>query len=174
MTNEITRGYWARAMCNGDFICVETESGYRSTRRDPKGAQYLHALDVDDEHLGLSVADAIGRSRWVLGAPREGSADPSDVEYDSEFYDHKKLRERYLAWIENLMQHYGYKTKKALFKDMKHCSIERKLGTLTISPSHHEKLEAWSGTGEAVVIPDTSTPAEIGAALRLALSRCTD
>ena len=175
MTNEVVRGYWASAYCNGDFFYVETWSGYRGGDRfDAKGAKHHLLPDANDDSLGVAVLDALAHSRWVLGAPREGSVYPADVEFDAEHYDYKLNITRYAAWIEILMQHYGYKTKRALFKDMKKCSIERKSGTLTISPFHHEKLEAWSGTGEAVVIPDTSTPAEIGAALRLALSRCTD
>ncbi|MCT7051686.1 contact-dependent growth inhibition system immunity protein, partial [Salmonella enterica] len=47
---------------------------------------------------------------------------------------------------------------------------------ITIRPSFHEKLEAWSGDRisetDNVVLAVDSTPAEIGAGLRLALSRC--
>ncbi|XBS71987.1 contact-dependent growth inhibition system immunity protein [Acerihabitans sp. KWT182] len=48
---------------------------------------------------------------------------------------------------------------------------------LRISPSQHEKRDAWSGDGltdaDDPVLPADSSPAEIGAALRLAFSRCT-
>jgi hypothetical protein len=75
------------------------------------------------------------------------------------------------------MQRYGYKTKRALFKNMKSCSVEVDDGMMTIQPWHHEKLEGWSGNGiskeDYVVIPANSTPGEIGEALRLAFSRCT-
>lgn len=76
-----------------------------------------------------------------------------------------------------LMEKYGYKTKRALFKDMKNCSIHCINDLIIISPTHHEKLESWSGKGinesDNVVISVNESPAEIGAALRLALSRCT-
>jgi hypothetical protein len=57
---------------------------------------------------------------------------------------------------------------------MKRVSLESKNGVLTLIPMHHAKLEAWEGVveGATVLIPATSTPEEIGAALRLALSRC--
>ena len=75
------------------------------------------------------------------------------------------------------MERYGYKTKRALFKDMKKCSIESNRGQITIRPSYHEKLEAWSGKGvsesDYVIIPSGSSPSDVGAALRLAFSRCT-
>ena len=177
MTNEVIRGYWAAVKCNSDFICVETCSGYRGgTDVDPKGKQHFIATDASDENLGLAVVDALAHSRWVLSAPREGSTYSPEVEFDSDL-TFKKGAERYVAWTEFLIERYSYKTKRALFKDMKNVSIEKKSGSITFKPWHHEKLEAWGRTKgdgiEDVVIPDTSTPAEIGAALRLALSRCT-
>ncbi len=60
---------------------------------------------------------------------------------------------------------------------MKNCDIECGDGFITIGPTHHEKLEAWSGDGiseaDYVVIPADSPLSKIGAALRLAFSRCT-
>lgn len=60
---------------------------------------------------------------------------------------------------------------------MKSCDIEEREGMITIGPNNHEKLEAWGrekGDGiEDVVIAASSSHAEIGAALRLAFSRCT-
>ena len=88
-----------------------------------------------------------------------------------------ETRNRYLAWVNQLVETYGYKTKRALFKDMKSCHIESCGGAITIRPTYHKKLEAWSGDGigedSYVVIPCESSPADIGAALKLAFSRCT-
>lgn len=174
--NQVVRNYWAGAKNNGDFICVETWSGYRAPVGDYKGKQHLLTPDTSDEVLGAAVKDALAHSRFVLGVPRPGSVYPPELEFDMELYDYKKSAERYAAWIKNLMTTYGYKTKRALFKDMKSCGIESKEGILTIRPSYHEKLEAWSGhcisEDDYVVLPADSTPAEIGAALRLAFSRC--
>lgn len=93
-----------------------------------------------------------------------------------EFFDLEKGKERYAAWIAMLMGKYGYKTKRALFKDMKNCGIHLVNGVITISPTRHEKLEAWGRTKgdglEDVILSLDCSPAEIGAGLRLALSRC--
>jgi hypothetical protein len=176
--NEIIKGSWARAYCNDEFICVETVSGYRGgTHTDPRGKQLFLSVDTVDESLGSAVIDVLTYSRWVLAAPREGSLYPSGVEFDSNLYDLKQSNERYVAWTRSVMEQYGYKTKQELFKRMKNCSIEKKLGVITISPSHHEKLESWEGLGfddpDLVRIPENSSLAEIGTALRLAFSRCT-
>jgi hypothetical protein len=173
--SEVTRGYWAGVKCNSDFICVETWSGYRGgTDRDPKGKQNLLPPDASAVALGEAVQDALAHSRWVLPARREGSTYPEGVDFDMSVSDYKV---NYPAWIKALMERYGYKTKRALFTGMKRVSIENKNGVLTFTPWHHAKLEGWVGLGDGgdakVVIPATSAAEEIGAALRLALSRCT-
>lgn len=173
--SEVIRGYWAKASCNNDFICVETWSGYRGgTDYDPKGKQNLLPPDASDVAIGEAVQDALVHSRWVLPVRREGSTYPVGVEFDRSVGDYAV---NYPAWVKALMERYGYKTKRALFKDMKSVGIESKNGVLTFTPSHHSKLEGWVGLGDGgeanVAIPSTSTAEEIGAALRLALSRCT-
>ena len=174
MTNEVIKGYWASVYCNNNFICVRTNSGYRGgTDVDPKGTQHFISTDASDEDIGLAVVDTLAHSRWILSAPREGSIYPLEVEFDSDLTFKKRI-ERHTIWVKLLMERYNYKTKNALFKGMKNCHLEKKSGVIAFNPTHHEKLEAWSGTGEDVVIPDTSASAVIGAALRLALSRCTE
>src|SRR5688500_7021684 len=96
--NEMTRRAWACAICNADFICIETFSGYVSGRRDPKGKQHLLPPDASDEILGLAILDALEHSRFVLGAPRTDVWIHPDVEYDTSLYDYKQGIERYAAW----------------------------------------------------------------------------
>lgn len=177
MTNA-NRDAWAQAICNREFFCIETYSGYGGgTNADPKGKQIFLVPEVDNDTLGSATLDALARSRLVLGAPRAGSVYPPDVEFDMSFTDYAQIAERYAAKTKALMERYGYKSKRALFKDMKNCYVKREGGVITICPSHHEKLESWGRTQgdgiEDVVIPADSAPAEIGAALRLAFSRCT-
>jgi hypothetical protein len=176
--NKTARDAWAQAICNRDFICVETYSGYGGgTNADPQGKQNFLTPDASDYALGDAVLDALAHSRLILAAPRAGSTYPPDIVFDPDFSDYKQIGERYAARTRVLMEHYGYKTRRALFKDMKNCYVKREGGTVTICPSHHEKLEAWGRTKgdgiEDVVLPADSPPGEIGAALRTAFSRCT-
>jgi hypothetical protein len=175
---EVTRGAWAQAICNSKFICVETYSGYGGGHsRDPKGKQHFLDSGAPDESLGNAVLDALAHSRsFVASAPRTDVQLHPEVEFDMELYDYKLTAERYVAWVKELMERYGYKTKRALFKDMKTCFIARVGSSITFRPSRHEKLELWGRSKgdefEDVVIPADSTPAEIGAAMRLGFSRC--
>jgi len=176
--SDVKRKYWAEALANENFYCIETFSGFRGgMHADYKGACHLLSPDASDKRMGDALLDALLHSRFVVSSPREGFIFPPEVEYDAELNIPEKVAERYKLWVEEMMQRYGYKTKRALFKGMRRCSVEVDENTLTILPSHHEKLEAWSGDGiskdDYVVLAAKSSAEEIGAALRLAFSRCT-
>jgi hypothetical protein len=177
--NEVIKGAWAQALSKDKFICVETYSGYGTgNRADPKGKQNLLAPDASDQVLGAAVLDALAHSRClVLGAPRSDVQLPPEVEFDPELYDYQLSNERYGVWVRTLMESYGYKSRQSLFKGMKNCFIKRVGSAITFVPSKHQKLESWGRTKddgiEDVVVSAESTPAEIGAALRLAFCRCT-
>ena len=151
------------AMHNGDFISIQADSGYSLALADPKATEYLLDPNVTDEILGKTILDSLKQSRFLS--------------FEEEGYFMENVEKNYKEWVQKLMNLYGYKTKRALFKNMKNCGIESHNGIITIRPSHHEKLEAWDGEGfteeDYVKIPADSPPAEIGAALRLAFSRCT-
>ncbi|BBF85943.1 hypothetical protein DLM_2329 [Aquitalea magnusonii] len=122
--------------------------------------------DADHHTLGLTVLQALQNSRTLSNEECE----------TTDFFDLTAGKLRYQAWYQELMQRYGYKTKKALFKNMQLCGIHCVNGIITIIPYRHEKLEAWGGDGieesDYVVLSTASTPEEIGAGLRLAISRC--
>ena len=163
---DFTKQKWfcATVYKNQDFIHVGTYSGYSSIAIDPDGIQTLLPLDVSDEELGQVTLLALSKSRVI------------DVSEIGTFFNIDNIKKRYDAWVADLMAKYNYKTKRALFKNMMRCYVEISDGRLTISPSWHEKLEAWSGEGisddDKVVLSVNSTTEEIGAGLRLAFSRC--
>lgn len=156
--------YWVSVSSTKDFLSVDTYSGLGMVGRDPLFPPNLLPPDADDQTIGEAVLVALSNSRTL------------SLEESADFFDLEKGKEQYAAWIAMLMERYGYKTKRALFKDMKRCSIHCINDVITISPTRHEKLEAWGGTGrggsDKVILPVNSPPSEIGAALRLALSRC--
>ena len=149
---------------NARFISIKTASGNGLIRSDYRGVETLLDPNADDLALGNAVLAALAKSRYIF--PEE----------DMELYDWAKSNERYETWVAGLMTSYGYKTRGALFKSMLSCSIDVSKGQMTIRPSKHVGGEAWDSTlrGEQdhVHLPADSTPEEIGAALRLALSRC--
>src|SRR5260370_21640236 len=111
---EVPKTAWADAKSNGDFICVKTYSGYRSARDDPNGSQHLLPPDVEDRELGSALLDCLAHSRFL--DPREQSDEHRTL------FDYELGNERYSEWARRLMATYGYKTKRALFKNMRSCS----------------------------------------------------
>jgi hypothetical protein len=161
---------WTSVKSNKDFIFVRTHSGWRTHLPDPEGKQFYVSHAASDEELGQSVMKALAASRRI--DPRE--CDPN--QWVKSLTDDKGRVLSYIEWVAQTMAQYGYKTKRAMFKDMKSCIIEMADDMITMQPWHHVKLEAWDGDGltekDNAVISADSSPAEVGAALRLALSRC--
>ncbi|TBU81445.1 contact-dependent growth inhibition system immunity protein [Phytopseudomonas dryadis] len=175
--NDLVKMAWANAKMNREFLCVQTYSGYGSCRADYKGAMHLLSVDASNQVVGEALLDALSKSRFVLPEPRNDVWIHPEATFDSELYDFEATEQRHKNWTQQLMSRYGYKNKRSLFKDMKNCSVEKREGLITMRPSHHEKLEGWSGKGlsenDYVVIATDCSPEDVGAALLLALSRCT-
>ena len=156
---------WVSSYMNQDVIRVTTFSGPAPAAYDPEGYQFFLSPDVDDKSLGEAVLKALSKSRII-----------KEKDFGT-FFDYKRIEKYYKDWIEYCQKTYFYKTKKAMFKYMDHCSITSENEKITIMPWHHEKIEAWSGTKnrekDYVIIPADSTAEDVGKALRLAYSRCT-
>ncbi|WP_445497344.1 contact-dependent growth inhibition system immunity protein [Photorhabdus sp. SF281] len=162
MSMDFKQGLNATAMFNGSFYSVKTYSGYRLLLADPQSPEHILSPDITDSQLGSAVLDSLSKSRLV---------DPDD-----DFFDNEKTSELYDEWIKQMMKTYNYRSRRQLFKKMHNCGIQLLDSQITIRPSCHEKLDGWSGDGfsetDYVVIPADSSPEEVGAALRLAFSRC--
>jgi hypothetical protein len=161
--DEIEEKRCASVMSNTAFISVMACRYYRRIVADHRLCQHLLPPDAGDEALGNALTDALANSR-KLSSNEIG-----------QYFDLGVLEENYRDWTADLMARYGYQTKRALFSKMKNCSVAMMEGVITIQPHEHVKLDAWRGISEGdVVIPDRSSPAKTGAALRLALSRCSE
>ncbi|MBL0318682.1 MAG: CdiI family contact-dependent growth inhibition immunity protein [Alphaproteobacteria bacterium] len=150
---------------NEKFYSIETLSGMGLLSRDFRAKEYILLPDASEEELGQAILGALSYSRVV-----NRKADP-------ELWDTEAAKIRAQKWIEGLMQRFGYKTRAVMFRKMKSCDIVMKNGMIEISPSRRERNgNLFTGEGiqksDYIYLPDTSTPAEIGAGLKLALSRC--
>lgn len=155
--------YWAACYSTNKFLLIETQSGLGRTSSDPLFPPILLLPDTDDQRTGEAILQALSDSRTL-----------DKLEDRIAFFDLEKGKEKYANWIAMLIEKYGYKSKRVLFKDMKHCIIHYANNAIIISPMRHEKLEAWEGIDQSdnVILSLDNTLAEIGAGLRLALSRC--
>jgi hypothetical protein len=161
---EVKNKQWASAKANGDFICIDTYSGYRRCALDSEVKHYVFPSDVTDHELGLALLDCLARSRFLSS------------EEIGPFFDYRNVQKRYEEWVKSLMDRFQYKTRRSLFKNLASCDIESVDGLVVITPSKHEKLEDWSGDGiskeEFVTVSVKNPVEEIGSALKLAFGRC--
>ena len=157
------QNYWAVFYANEEALIVQTCSGLGLTAIDHLYPPHILPLDTDNETLGTTVLQALANSRtFVYDSPE-----------DQDFFDTEKFRQRYEDWVANLCGNLGYKTRRALFKNMMSGDIWLHSGCLKISPSRHVKLEAWGAIdADDVILSLDNSPEEIGSGLRLALSRC--
>jgi hypothetical protein len=157
---------YTSAFQNQDFIWVYTDSGRGLRAYDPQGKDVILGLDVHDNALGVAVWEALAVSRFL--SPKEAM----------EFLDYRTGGDEYEVRVKSLMGMHGYANKRAMFKKMKSCGITLSKGGMEIRPLIHEKLDWWGQTKndgiENVLIPANSAFHEIGAALRLAFSRCVE
>ena len=89
------------------------------------------------------------------------------------FFDTEKFRHAMRIGLPTYVGTWAIKPDAPLFKNMMSVDIWLHNGCLKISPSRHVKLEAWDAIdADDVILSLDNSPEEIGAGLRLALSRC--
>lgn len=160
----MTKTAWASAKFNEDCFVIETISGLRSLRKDPRGSQHVLEPDSEDRALGAALRDALARSRTI--SPEEAKS----------FFHADTRKLDYAEWIKSMIDRFGYGSKGALFEKMRRCHAVARDGVLTIQPCRHYALEGWEARttpqADYVIVPEDAEPAALGAALRLAFSRC--
>ena len=162
MTFNQEQDYWAGYKANERALIIQTWSGFGRYAPDHLYPPHILPLDTDNGTLGTTVLQALANSRTL-----DNEAERID------FLKQESFKPRYEDWVANLCGNLGYKTRRALFKNMMSGDIWLHNGCLKISPSRHVKLEAWDAIdADDVILSLDNSPEEIGAGLRLALSRC--
>lgn len=155
---------WAVVYANEEFICVRTQSGFRSVTSDPQGITSFLSHQADPESLGVAVREALSKSRTIAAKEIEILFDPD------------LIKERYEEWVNTALTRYGYLTRRKMFSSMKCCDISETTEIIRIEPSIHEKLEIWTGEGmskkDEVRIEKSVTDRSLGEGVLLALTRC--
>lgn len=155
----------ATAYLNEKFFEVVVISQGMLDYAEPSMAPYYLSPDTDDAPLGMTLRLALSSSKKVTAE-----------EFQKIFHSgvvQRLAEERNKA----AMQKYGYKTKRAFYKNMRCCWISVFDGKIEIKPTHHKSLDGYSGISndgpEIQHLPTTCTDAELGAALREGFKRCT-
>jgi hypothetical protein len=153
---------WADIQRTEKFVLVESMSGYRMVQPENDGHAIYLTPDASDEDLGRALLEALDRSRFIW--PRD----------EPEFFEWQRYVKCYKDRQKEFMRRYGYRTKREAYKNMEWCRVERSEGKISIQPHKRDKPELWTDLppDRTVVIPAATDAVALGAALKLALSRC--
>lgn len=125
--------------------------------------EYL-APDADDAILGATLRQCLQLSRHI---------EMSEFQKMFKAGVFNQLDE---ARNQAAMQKYGYKTKRALYKNMRCCWISRFDEKIEVAPSHQKSLDSYTANKdgpEPLILDASASDAELGAALREGFNRCT-
>lgn len=157
--------YWVSVFITDEFFCIDTYSGLGMTARDFLYPSNIVLSNASNVELGNAILKGLSHSRTI--ASREERAD---------LFDLLKSKDRYNEWVQKLINISSFKSRRALFKNMKKCGVHCVNEVITISPSRHEKLEAWGRKKgdeiDDIILSTNASREEIGVALRLAMNRC--
>lgn len=150
---------------NGDFFDVISISIGMVNYPEPSAKAHYLAPDVDDDKLGGVLRLALADSK------RTSAAEFQKIFASGEIQKLADERTKYA------MQRYGYKSKKAMFKEMMCCWVSVLEDQIKIQPTHHKSIDGYSGISqegsEILSLSVNATDADLGAALRDGFKRCT-
>lgn len=145
------------------FINIASLSGHRLYRVDRQAFDCYLESSVDAETLGFWLSKALVASKTY------------ELAEIGNFFDRDVVKAYHDKWATDMIQRYGYKSRRALFKSLMHCSCVKRGGTIEIMPTQKGPGESWVGIGDSgahVFLPESCTVRELGEGLRLAMSRC--
>lgn len=145
------------------FISIETLSGAPGLiyREDEPYRIYL-TPDAANELLGHTLLTAFVKSRFVDNS-------------ESEFFDPDRATRVYENWEKDVMQRYGFKSRCDANESMDWCGAQIFDGKIKIEPHRHRSPgSGWRNLPpeKTVIVLVTDDAEAVGAAVRLALSRC--
>jgi hypothetical protein len=157
----------ADAWSNGKMLCIISRPGGFNTSTVGRTRQAHFGPSARNSPLGAAVKRALDHSRVLTRKALEKP--PGEL-------DRKERRLQRLQGLILLMERYHYKTARAFFLHMQHCSIGRSGDRIQIAPSEHDQMDGWRSLPAefTLFLAADSGNAQIGAALLLAFSHCMD
>jgi hypothetical protein len=162
---EILPHKWAEVCYNDKGIFLVTRSGYRMTALDDGGVRHFLPLDASNQMLGAALLDCLAASRLV------------PIPEHKAFFDWREADRRWKDYEKWQLRESKTKTLRELRRYQMLCSVDVLGNDVIIYPNNHEETNRWTSfihnEVEPVRVPFASPAADIGAALREAMNRCT-
>lgn len=150
---------------NRDYFELRTMSQGMLSYAEPSVLPHYLPPDVDDATLGRTLRIALAASKQV------------SVEEFQKIFQSGVVQQLGKDRAALAMKQYGYKTKRAMYRQMDCCWISVADGQIEIAPAHHKSLDGYTANKIdgpfPLYVAETVSDAELGAALREGFRHCT-
>lgn len=151
---------------NGDFFRFVTMSQGMLAFADPEVERQFLPPESDDTTLGQALRRSLGKSRSV------------SVDEFQRIFKSGQVQQVEKQNASFMMQTYGYKIRKAMLQHMKTCTVSSSGSAIEIQPTHRDSLETHrvhkSDSLFPLMVENSASDRDLGAALRQAVRKCTD
>lgn len=155
----------AAAKFNGDFFEIVTLSGYGRLTADPLGLRLQLAPDVADQQLGEAARDCLAKSRFLDTPEKRG-----------DLFHRDRIAAQAAAWESLIMERYKYKSKAAIYRNMRWVDVDEINDQIELTPSFNDRGKVATAEGITpdmhILLPSDVSVIALGAALREAFRRC--
>jgi hypothetical protein len=161
---------WAGFQEADGLVMFECFNNNLAHRHGPKSGNYqtfAHSNPENDKNLGGALVSVLRRARFVTPADDIGlksyvNLDPRDPIQDR--------GDQYIGWLSEIMAKYKFLSINQARDYMKYGYARMMLGGIFIE--YHRRPTAGKQAEPAIALSEQASEQEVGAALRLALSRC--
>ncbi|NEN76631.1 CdiI family contact-dependent growth inhibition immunity protein [Pelistega sp. NLN82] len=150
-----------------EFILITSYLNAGISVSDPEQEFIYHPIDISDEELGAYVKQKLTESR--------------DIPYEQfyELYQSNTIHNLTKTLEKEMMLLYGYKNRKAIYKNMRFMTIESDKDKMVIIPHHQDSLDGSTtisnedNTMLSFTYDKTISDKDLGIAVREAFNYCT-
>ena len=155
----------ASVFLNGDFIEFITISRGMMGFADPDVIPKHLPPDSTDEEIGYATRKALSCSKRISAGEFQALFKSGIVQ--------KKMKEHEASSI----QEHGYKSRRALYVNMKNCTVSQREDRIEVQPMHHNSIDGFSATkqdmSKMLILNVDASDSELGAAVKEGFDRCT-
>ena len=155
----------ASVFYNGDFFEFITISRGMMGYADPDVMPKYLPPNSTDEEIGSAMRQALSHSKRISAAEFQALFKSGIVQ--------KKMKEH----EDSSIKEHGYKSRRALYLNMKNCTVSQHEDRIEVQPMHHNSIDGFSATKQDISkmlnVNVDASDSELGAAIKEGLCRCT-
>ena len=153
---------WVQIYQNNRITSFQSLSGLAFAVPDAEGVVRNVPAGAADEMLGEALRDALNHSRFL--APHE---------IKKSLTDYREIERVFKMRMDLLAQDSGFSSRRRIFQSLRFCSVTMRHGEISFEPTEHIRGDEWRDLRTPpIVIADDADASALGAAVRLAMSKC--